>query len=220
MAIIETDSRTAEADRVYQEFVRRGADPHAVKALLPNLVSSRPAAAQRAADWLAQNAILGNDLSDEGVRQARQVVNAAKAFHRDSLERGDFAGDPAFRPGSRYGASEADLEAELEAQSPTRAYPGSTQNRATLALNDLEADAQARHRRHDLTLHEDGRLTDPLGNVVEHIDVPTFGPASLSMRDTSPRRGGNGDGTTYYKDSADEDTEDYWARNGGAPFGG
>lgn len=176
MTIRTVDSRQAEADREFSYWCQKGVPPKVVTQLLPMLVG--PLGTARAAErWLSQHGAIGQDMSPEGQAAYRRTVVQARQLHNSALNSGAFTGTQVYRstPG-RYDPSDAEVDTELDRQAPTKTF--GTGNAKRLRLSDLEADAQRRHHNPRLVLHDDGRLTDPLGNVVERIKVETPKPDS------------------------------------------
>lgn len=220
---VTTDSRTAEADRAYDAWVRRGVPPKVVAALLPMLVG--PTRTEQRAEWFLSKATVGHDLSPEGRAQDRALLSAARALMRDALESDDFAGHGSvFKPGSRYAASDEDIEARLDEAAPQADYPGAMANARRMAAAEATERMKAKHpRAQGLRVDEEtGKVysTDPTTMREQHIDtvaVPGDVKPSLNAEDPEPRPGIDFSNVAHYLDPTPNDG-DYWGSGVSRPF--
>lgn len=170
MALQLQDPRTREADSHFARLTQSGVDPDVANALLPAFVSSNSGLADRAQRFADQRGRIGYNPTNPN--HATPTVNAAKAFIRNEMERGSFAGEQAFRPGSRYVTSESASNDQLDRQSARSSYGDGDENSRRLALSDVEQKMQLKHRDHRVRVHDDGRVTDAQGQTLETVQVP------------------------------------------------
>lgn len=124
MTIHETDTRVADADRLLDDFERKGAHVDAVIPLLPALLADEHTASKAEA-WLTRHALVGmGDLSAEAQGERSALAVAAQ---REAQRLGASSTSiPGFA--ERFNTSDETTNKAMDERLPQPGYPGAREN--------------------------------------------------------------------------------------------